>query len=379
MSRFRVVHADAGSAARLGHLQLAHGEVATPAFMPVATHGSVKGLTPSQIRETGAEMILSNAYHLWLRPGCDVIGGVGGLHRFMGWDGPILTDSGGYQIFSLAALAKVTDDGVSFRSHLDGSSHVLTPEEAIAAQERLGSDVAMILDECPPGDADRATVAAAAERTARWAERAAGARRRSDQAVFGIVQGGTHLDLRAESARGMVGIGFDGYALGGLSVGEPRADTWQVAAATAPHLPTHQPRYFMGAGTPADLVHLVGAGIDLFDCVLPTRMARNGTLFTSRGPLVIRHARHAADPQPLDDACDCYTCAHFSRAYLRHLVMAREPLAVTLNTLHNVTYYQRLMAQMRTAIASDTFAVFAATMLSAEAARRGEGVTSCPV
>ena len=378
MSGFRVVHADAGSAARLGQLQLAHGEVATPAFMPVATHGSVKGLTPAEIRTTGAEMILSNAYHLWLRPGCDVIAGVGGLHRFMGWDGPILTDSGGYQIFSLAALAKVTDDGVSFRSHIDGSSHVLTPEAAIAAQERLGSDVAMILDECPPGDADRTTVAAAAERTARWAERAAAARQRSDQAVFGIVQGGTHPDLRAESARTMVGIGFDGYALGGLSVGEPRADTWQVAATTAPHLPADKPRYFMGAGTPVDLVHLVGAGIDLFDCVLPTRMARNGTLFTSRGPVVIRHACHTDDPRPLDEACDCYTCRHFSRAYLRHLVMAREPLAVTLNTLHNVTYYQRLMAQMRTAIASDTFAVFAATMLSADAARRGEGA-SCPV
>jgi queuine tRNA-ribosyltransferase len=379
VSRFRVVHADAGSRARLGHLTLAHGEVATPAFMPVATHGSVKGLTPAQIRMTGAEMILSNAYHLWLRPGCDVIAAAGGLHRFIGWDGPILTDSGGYQIFSLAALAKVDDDGVAFRSHLDGSSHFLTPEDAIAVQERLGSDVAMILDECPPGDADRTTVMAAAERTARWAKRAATARRRSDQAVFGIVQGGTHLDLRAESTRVMVGIGFDGYALGGLSVGEPRPETWRVAAATAPDLPADQPRYFMGAGTPADLVHLVGAGIDLFDCVLPTRLARNGTLFTARGPLVIRHARYAADAQPLDEGCDCYTCAHFSRAYLRHLVMAREPLAVTLNTLHNLTHYQRLMAQMRAAIASDTFAAFAATMLGAQATQRGEEATPCPV
>ncbi len=333
--------------------------------MPVATHGSVKGLTPSQIRETGAEMILSNAYHLWLRPGCDVVELAGGLHRFVGWDRPILTDSGGYQIFSLAALARVTDDGVGFRSHLDGSSHFLTPEDVVRAQERLGSDVAMILDECPPGDADRGRVAAATERTALWAARAAGVRSRSDQAVFGIVQGGTDLDLRAESARAMIGLGFDGYALGGLSVGEPRAETYRVAAATTPHLPQDKPRYFMGAGTPADLIQLVAVGVDLFDCVLPTRLARNGTLFTSRGPLVIRNARYATDPSPLDDRCECYTCAQgFSRAYLRHLVMAREPLAVTLNTLHNVTYYQRLMTEMRAAIASDAFSAFAATTLA---------------
>jgi queuine tRNA-ribosyltransferase len=329
--------------------------------MPVATHGSVKGLTPVQIKETGAEMILSNAYHLWLRPGCDVIETAGGLHRFAGWDAPILTDSGGYQVFSLAALARVTDEGVTFRSHIDGSAHALTPEGVIRAQERLGSDVAMILDECPPGDADRSTVTAATERTARWAARAVAARTRPDQAVFGIVQGGTHLDLRAESARTMVGLGFDGYAIGGLSVGEPRPDTWRVAAETTPQLPVDQPRYFMGAGTPTDLVRLVDAGVDLFDCVLPTRLARNGTLFTSQGSMVIRHARHVADPRPLDEACECYTCRHFSRAYLRHLFMAREPLAVTLNTLHNVTYYQSLMRRMRDAIASDTFAAFAAS------------------
>ncbi len=359
MTIFRLLHEDATSAARCGRLALAHGTVETPAFMPVATHGSVKGLTPLQIRETGAEMILSNAYHLWLRPGCDVIETAGGLHRFSGWDGPILTDSGGYQVFSLAALARVTDEGVTFRSHIDGSAHALTPEDVIKAQERLGSDVAMILDECPSGDADRSTVTAATERTARWATRAAAVRARADQAVFGIVQGGTHLDLRLESARAMIGLGFDGYALGGLSVGEPRPETWRVAAATTPHLPREQPRYFMGAGTPADLVQLVGAGVDLFDCVLPTRMARNGTLFTSRGPVVIRNARYGADPAPLDEECECYTCRHFSRAYLRHLVMAREPLAVTLNTLHNVTYYERLMARMRDAIAADCFATFA--------------------
>jgi queuine tRNA-ribosyltransferase len=371
---FELLHEDAGTSARRGRLTLAHGSVETPAFMPVATHGSVKGLTPPQIRDTGAEMILSNAYHLWLRPGCDVIEAAGGLHRFIGWDGPILTDSGGYQIFSLAALARVNDEGVTFRSHIDGSAHALTPEDAIRAQERLGSDVAMILDECPPGDADRTTVAAATERTAQWAKRAAAARTRKDQAVFGIVQGGTHLDLRIESASTMVGIDFDGYALGGLSVGEPRPETWRIATATTPHLPRRQPRYFMGAGTPTDLVHLVGAGVDLFDCVLPTRLARNGTLFTSQGPIVIRHARHVADPRPLDDECECYTCIHFSRAYLRHLLMAREPLAVTLNTLHNVTYYENLMARMRAAIVTDTFAGFAEATLAATAVKE-EGAT----
>ena len=375
MSTFELIHEDARSAARRGRLTLTHGVVETPAFMPVATHGSIKGLTPPQIRETGAQMILSNAYHLWLRPGCDVVETAGGLHRFMGWDGPILTDSGGYQIFSLAALARVTDEGVTFRSHIDGSAHALTPEDVIRAQERLGPDVAMILDECPPGDADRATVTAATERTTQWAKRAAAARRRADQAVFGIVQGGTHLDLRLESARAMIDIGFDGYALGGLSVGEPRPDTWRVAAATAPHLPRHQPRYFMGAGTPRDILELVGGGIDLFDCVLPTRLARNGTLFTSRGPLVIRHAVHVADVRPLDPECTCYTCTHFSRAYLRHLVMAREPLAVTLNTLHNVTYYQNLMARIREAISNDRFAELAATISTTSL---GEEGASCP-
>ncbi len=373
MSIFQLLHEDTSSAARRGRLRLAHGEVETPAFMPVATHGSVKGLTPVQIRETGAEMILSNAYHLWLRPGCDVVATAGGLHRFSGWDGPILTDSGGYQIFSLAALARVTDEGVTFRSHIDGSAHTLSVEDVILAQERLGSDIAMILDECPPGDADRSTIEAATARTARWAARAATARVRGDQAVFGIVQGGTHLDLRLQSARAMIGLGFDGYALGGLSVGEPRPETWRIAAATTPHLPTDQPRYFMGAGTPSDLVHLVGAGVDLFDCVLPTRLARNGTLFTSSGTLVIRHACHVADPRPIDETCDCYTCRHFSRAYLRHLLMAREPLAVTLNTLHNVTYYETLMARMREAIAADAFASFAATEAWMGAITREEG------
>lgn len=371
MSAFRILHQAAGSRARVGRLTLAHGDVATPAFMPVATHGSVKGLTPRDLRECGAEIVLSNAYHLSLRPGADVIARLGGLHRFMGWDGPILTDSGGYQVFSLATLARVREEGVDFRSHLDGSAHFLGPEEAIRIQEALGSDVAMVLDECPAGDASRDAVQAATERSVRWAARAAAMRSRADQAVFGIVQGGTDLALRAESARATVAIGFDGYALGGLSVGEPRAATWAVAAATAPLLPVDRPRYFMGTGTPEDLARLVGAGIDLFDCVLPTRHARNGTLFTSAGTLVLRHSRHTDDPRPPDERCACYTCSHFSRAYLRHLHMAREPLAVTLNTMHNVSFYERLMRDMRAAIATDAFGAFAAGIV-------GEEEQSCP-
>lgn len=378
MTTFRIVHAAPGSGARVGRLGLAHGEVATPAFMPVATHGSVKGLTPRDLKECGAEIVLSNAYHLSLRPGIETIARLGGLHRFMAWDAPMLTDSGGYQVFSLAALAKVREEGVDFRSHLDGSTHFLGPEEVVRVQEALGSDVAMVLDECPPGGAPRDVVLAATERSARWAARAAAARTRGDQAVFGIVQGGTDLALRAESARATVALGFDGYALGGLSVGEPRDVTWAVAAATAPLLPAGQPRYFMGTGTPEDLVRLVAAGFDLFDCVLPTRHARNGTLFTSTGPLVLRNARYAADGAPPDERCACYTCAHFSRAYLRHLSMAREPLAVTLNTMHNVTYYQRLMRDMRAAIAADAFGAFAAARLR-NVAEVGEEGHACQV
>lgn len=378
MIRFSVLRSAAGSAARLGCLTLAHGEVPTPAFMPVATHGSVKGLTPRDLRQTRTDMILANAYHLGLRPGCELIERLGGLHRFMGWDGPILTDSGGYQIFSLAPLTRVRDEGVEFRSHLDGSTHFVTPEDMVRAQERLGSDVAMILDECSPAGASRDIMAAAAERTARWAARAVAVRSRAAQAVFGIVQGGTDLELRAESARAMMGFGFDGYALGGLSVGEPRHETWAVAGAVAALLPGSRPRYCMGTGTPEDLVRLVDAGIDLFDCVLPTRHARNGTLFTSAGPLVLRHARYGGDGRPPDEQCSCYTCTRFGRAYLRHLLMAREPLAVTLNTLHNVTYYQTLMRELREALAAGTFAAFAAGVLQAATFAEDEEAVPCP-
>jgi queuine tRNA-ribosyltransferase len=278
----------------------------------------------------------------------------------MGWDGPILTDSGGYQLFSLAPLARVTDDGITFRSHVDGSTHVVTAESIIRAQEELGSDVAMILDECLAAGASRDALAAATARTALWAARAVDARRRADQAVFGIVQGGTDLELRHQSAAAMVALDFDGFAIGGLAVGEARETTWAVAAATAAMLPRDRPRYFMGGGTPEDLVRLVAAGVDMFDCVLPTRHARNGTLFTTAGTVVIRHARYATDDGAVDAACSCYTCRNFSRAYLRHLLMAREPLGVTLNTIHNVTHYQHLMCEMRQAMATGTFGTYVA-------------------
>ena len=373
MIGFRVLQHVPACGARLGRLTLAHGEVATPAFMPVGTYGSVKGLTPAHLRDTGTEMVLANAYHLSLRPGSATIAALGGLHRFMAWDGPILTDSGGYQLFSLAPLARINDDGITFRSHLDGSLHVVTPESSVCAQEELGSDVAMILDECLAAGASRDRVGAAVERTAAWGARALATRRRADQALFGIVQGGTELDLRRQSVTAMVGLGFDGYAVGGLAVGEPREATWAVAASTAAQLPIDRPRYFMGGGTPQDLVRLVAGGIDLFDCVLPTRHARNGTLFTSDGTIAIRNARHATDEAAVDASCPCYTCTHFSRAYLRHLVMAREPLAVTLNTIHNVTYYQRLMSDIRSAIATGSFEALARERQLHETDDDGEG------
>jgi queuine tRNA-ribosyltransferase len=369
---FRVLRHAAGSAARLGRLTLAHGEVATPAFMPVGTHGSVKGLTPAHLRDTGTEMLLGNAYHLSLRPGVATIAALGGLHRFMGWDGPILTDSGGYQLFSLAPLARVGEDGITFRSHLDGSMHLVTPETIVRVQEELGSDVAMILDECLPAGSSRDALTAAVERTAAWARRAVAARSRADQALFGIVQGGTERDLRAQSAATMVGLAFDGFAIGGLAVGEPRETTWAVAAETTAMLPVDRPRYFMGGGTPEDLIRLVAGGVDLFDCVLPTRHARNGTLFTTAGTVALRNARHATDGAAVDAGCPCYTCVNFSRAYLRHLLMAREPLAVTLNTIHNVSHYQRLMSDIRHGIATGTFDALAARPPADQSGDEGE-------
>ena len=351
------------SGARLGVLTTPHGIAATPAFMPVGTHGTVKSLSPEELTQTGSQVILGNTYHLYLRPGHDVIGELGGLHRFMGWDGPILTDSGGFQVFSLAALRHISDDGVEFRSHLDGSLHLLTPEKAIQVQRALGSDISMVLDECPPGTAARDEIAAAMTRTTRWARRCRQAfdAAPAGRALFGIVQGGVEEDLRREHAAEIVSIGFDGYAVGGVSVGEAPEEIHRIGRLVGPLLPVKAPRYMMGLGTPGDLVELIGSGFDMFDCVMPTRNARNGTLFTWDGPLHIRNEAFTRDPRPLDETCRCYTCRRFSRAYLRHLFMSKEILGHRLNTIHNVAFYQTLMAEAREAIASSGYAAWSAS------------------
>lgn len=321
--------------------------------MPVATAAAVKSLTQRQVEELGAEIVLSNTYHLMLRPGAARVAALGGLHRLMGWNRPILTDSGGFQVASLAALRRVDDDGVTFRSHLDGSLHSLTPEKAVEIQEKLGSDVAMVLDECLLYPAERADVQRAASRSLAWAERAQRAKTRDDQALFGIVQGGTYEDLRRENARALVALEFPGYGIGGLAVGEPKAVTREMTSISTEELPEDRPRYLMGAGTPLDILESVALGVDMFDCVLPTRNARNGTLFTSAGRLSIKNARFAEDDSPLDGSCSCYTCSHFSRAYLRHLFVAKEMSAATLNTIHNLHFYLELMRQIRSAIEGD--------------------------
>ncbi len=351
---FAVLRVAAGGA-RLGRLTLAHGVVETPAFMPVGTHGSVKGVTPAQLEELGASIVLSNAYHLAQRPGVDVAVALGGVHGLMGWHRPILTDSGGFQVMSLAGLVRVGDDGVRYRSHVDGRPGLLRPEDAIAVQEALGVDVAMSLDECVPAGASEAAVARAVARTTLWAARGLAARRRADLALFAIVQGGLDRTMRAESAGALLAMPFDGYAVGGLSVGEPPDETARVAAETVALLPARAPRYLMGMGTPRDLLTFAGLGYDLFDCVLPTRNARNGMLFTREGRYMIRNARHARDPRPVDESCSCYTCRRFSRGALRHLVLAREMLGAQLATLHNLHFYLTLMAAIREDLAEDTF------------------------
>jgi queuine tRNA-ribosyltransferase len=341
--------------ARLGRLTLAHGVVETPAFMPVATQGSVKGVTPAQLEDAGATIVLANAYHLAQRPGVDAITALGGLHALMGWSRPVLTDSGGYQLMSLAGLVRVADDGVRYRSHVDGRPGFMRPEDAVEIQEALGVDVAMSLDECVPADATPTCVARAVARTSAWAARGLAARRRADMALFGIVQGGLDVTRRAESAGDLLALAFDGYAVGGLSVGEPPEETARVAAATVRLLPEDRPRYLMGMGTPRDLLRFVTLGYDLFDCVLPTRNGRNGTLFTREGKLMIRNARHARDARPPDASCGCYTCRHFSRGALRHLALAGEMLAAQLATLHNLSFYLHLMSEMRVDLRAGTF------------------------
>jgi queuine tRNA-ribosyltransferase len=343
------------SGARLGRLLTTHGTVETPAFMPVGTHGSVKGITPAQLRECGASMILCNAYHLAQRPGVEVVAELGGIHALTGWDGPILTDSGGYQVMSLAGLVKIDDVAVRYRSHVDGSKGTMGPEDAVRIQEALGVDVAMSLDECVKADASEGRVREAVERTTRWAARGLAVRTREATALFGIVQGGIDTRWRAESVAGLLPLGFDGYAVGGLSVGEPSEETARIAAETVRLLPDGRPRYLMGMGTPADLIRFAGMGYDLFDCVLPTRNGRNGMLFTREGKLMIRNARHARDPRPADESCGCYTCRHFSRGALRHLALAKEMLGAQLASLHNLHFYQRLMAAIRSDLRNGTF------------------------
>jgi queuine tRNA-ribosyltransferase len=359
--RFQITHRDAR--ARRGMMTTAHGTVQTPAFMPVGTQGAVKGVTHRDLVEAGAEILLSNTYHLYLRPGDDLIARRGGLHRFIAWPKPILTDSGGYQVFSLAARRTIDESGVRFRSHLDGSSHLLTPERAADIQAQLGSDVAMVLDECLEYPVEEVAARRSMERTARWAGRARDRQlllrsaavdgvsvSNQRQAQFGIVQGGVFPALREESARQTVAIGFEGYAIGGLSVGEPSPVMYEIAGLTADLLPDESPRYLMGTGTPEDLVEAVARGIDLFDCVLPTRNARNGQLFTSEGRINIKNAAYAEDDRPPDSSCDCYTCRTFSRAYLRHLFLAGEISAATLNTLHNLKFYLDTLRRIREAI-----------------------------
>ena len=354
-------------AARCGCLHTAHGRIDTPAFMPVGTYGAVKAVTPEEVRNLGAQVVLGNTFHLWLRPGLEVIAAHGGLHGFMGWQGPILTDSGGFQVWSLTHLRKITEEGVRFASPVNGERLMLTPEKSMEIQRVLGSDIVMILDECTPYPADWDTVRRSMELSLRWAERSQKAHGDNPNALFGIVQGGMYEDLRERSLAKLMDIGFDGYALGGLSVGEPKADMRRILEHMSPVLPADKPRYVMGVGTPEDIVHAVCQGIDLFDCVMPTRNARHGVLFTRHGELRIKNARYRSDIGPIDPTCDCYTCRHFSRAYLHHLFRAGESLAGRLGTLHNLRYYQVLMQELRAAIVAGRLADFVAAF---HAARR---------
>jgi queuine tRNA-ribosyltransferase len=342
-----------------------HGDVETPAFMPVGTQATVKGLTPDQVRATGSRMILANTYHLALRPGEEIVAGMSGLHRFMDWDGPILTDSGGFQVFSLAARSKISDRGVAFRSHLDGRLLDLTPERAVAIQEALGADVAMCLDHCPALPASKEAVAEAVARTVAWAGRCKEAHSRPDQSLFGIVQGGAHADLRGECVESLRAFDFDGYAIGGVSVGEGREEVRLALDATTHLLPEDRPRYLMGVGRPQDILDAVATGVDLFDCVLPTRNGRNATCLTAEGPVKLRNAAHARDPGPIENGCDCLACRRFSRAYLRHLFIAKEMLGPILASIHNLAYLHRLTREIRQAIREGRFVLFRREVLEA--------------
>ena len=361
--------------ARTGKIKFPRGEVATPAFMPVGTYGTVKGLTPEQVRGTGADILLGNTFHLMLRPGTETINAHGDLHDFIGWDRPILTDSGGFQVFSLGEMRKINEEGVTFSSPVDGAKIFLGPESAIDVQHALGSDIIMVFDECTPYPATREQARESMELSMRWAGRCKEAHGEHTSALFGIVQGGMYSDLREESLAGLVELGFDGYALGGLSVGEPKNEMRDVIQHCGALLPAEKPRYLMGVGTPQDIVYAVTQGIDMFDCVMPTRNARNAHLFTSKGLLRLRNKRFRQDTNPLDENCRCYTCQNFSRAYLHHLDKCREMLGAQLNTIHNLHYYQDLMAGLRSAIARGELADFVARFEEQQTILQTEGDT----
>jgi queuine tRNA-ribosyltransferase len=356
--RFQLEATDQQTGARAGRWTTPHGTVDTPVFMPVGTLATVKGLLPAQLKDAGAQMVLANTYHLALRPGADVVQQLGGLHQFMDWSGPILTDSGGFQVFSLAKLRKLDDEGCVFRSHIDGSQLTLTPERAVEIQQQLGADCIMCLDECPPSGESREKILRAVQRTTLWAGRCREAQTRNDQALFGIVQGGVHADLRVRSAEELLQFDFPGYAVGGLSVGEPPAEMYRVLDETVPALPADRPRYLMGVGRPEDIMQAVCRGIDFFDCVMPTRNGRNAMAFTSTGPVRLRNAVHMRDESPLDEQCDCIACTRYSRAYLRHLFAAREMLGPILLSLHNIAFYQRLVRELRQSVVAGKVAEF---------------------
>jgi len=351
---FEIVAEDAHSMARAGILHTPHGDVPTPVYMPVGTRAAVKTVTPEEVRAAGATIILANTYHLYLRPGAKVVAALGGLHRFMGWESPILTDSGGFQVFSLAANRSISEEGVTFRSHIDGSIHLFTPESVVAVEEQLGADIIMPLDECTPYPCPREYAEEALERTHRWAERARAAHTRADQALFGILQGSTYTDLRRRSAETLAAMDFPGYAIGGLSVGEPKETMHAMLEACVPFLPRECPRHLLGVGSPEDFFESVARGIDMFDCVLATRIARHGALLISPGRLNIRNAQYERDARPIEEGCDCYTCRHFSRAYLRHLFQNDEPLGLRLATIHNLHFLLALMARIRESILDGT-------------------------
>ncbi len=353
--KYEVIARDGLCGARRGRMETIHGVIETPVFMPVGTLGTVKSLSPEELQEVGAHIILGNTYHLYLRPGADLVERLGGLHRFMGWNRSILTDSGGFQVFSLARINKIEEGGVVFQSHIDGSRHMISPETATEIQMQLGSDIAMCFDECNSYPVSRQYALESMERSVRWAARCRRRHGLEHQALFGIIQGSVHVDLREACLDRLVEIGFDGYALGSLSVGEPKEEMLRVMETMVPKMPESHPRYIMGVGTPEDLVEGVRLGVDMFDCVMPTRNARNGMLFTKQGSIQIKNSRYTEDPEPIEMDCSCYTCRRFSRAYLRHLFMARELLGYRLNTIHNLHYYLGLMEEMRLAIQEDRF------------------------